>query len=106
MISGRSNAAIKGDASLTRVEKLAISSGTDLINDGRLQIDKDSAGNMLASAGLAEERIKGVVYILDFTGNVAIRLDTVLKAVEFPAGVTDLDTCLADVDGNNFTHLE
>jgi hypothetical protein len=31
-------------------------------------------------------------------------LDTVLEAEEFPAGVTDLDTSLTDVDGDNFTH--
>jgi hypothetical protein len=28
----------------------------------------------------------------------------VLEAEELPAGVTDLDTGLTDVDGNNFTH--
>jgi hypothetical protein len=28
----------------------------------------------------------------------------VLEAEELPAGVTDLDTGLSDVDGNNFTH--
>jgi hypothetical protein len=28
----------------------------------------------------------------------------VLEAEKFPAGVTDLDTTLADVDRNNFSH--
>jgi hypothetical protein len=28
----------------------------------------------------------------------------VLKAEELPAGVTDLDTSLTDVDGNDFSH--
>jgi hypothetical protein len=32
-------------------------------------------------------------------------LDTVLKTEEFPAGVTDLDTTLADMDANTLTHL-
>jgi hypothetical protein len=30
----------------------------------------------------------------------------VLKAVELPAGVTNLATSLANVDGKDFTHLE
>jgi hypothetical protein len=30
----------------------------------------------------------------------------VLKAEELPTGVTDLDTSLTDVDGNNFSHDE
>lgn len=29
---------------------------------------------------------------------------TVLKAIKLPAGVTDLDTSLTNVDGDNFTH--
>jgi hypothetical protein len=32
--------------------------------------------------------------------------DSVLEAVKLPAGVTDLDTGLTDVDGNDFTHVE
>jgi len=30
----------------------------------------------------------------------------VLQAVQLPAGVTDLDTGLADMDGDTFTHDE
>ena len=33
-----------------------------------------------------------------------LRLDTVLEAVQLPARVTGLDTGLADVDGDDFTH--
>jgi hypothetical protein len=29
----------------------------------------------------------------------------VFKAVKFPAGVTNLDTSLSDVDGNAFSHF-
>ena len=32
-------------------------------------------------------------------------LNTVLKAVELPAGVSDLNTGLSDVDRDNFTHF-
>jgi hypothetical protein len=36
--------------------------------------------------------------------HLAIGLDAVLKAVELPAGISDLDTGLADVDGDDLTH--
>ena len=36
----------------------------------------------------------------------SLRLDAVLEAVKLPARVTGLDTGLADVDGDDFTHGE
>ena len=39
-------------------------------------------------------------------GEDVLRLDPVLEAVELPARVTGLDTGLADVDGDDFTHGE
>lgn len=38
-------------------------------------------------------------------GHGAILLDAVLEAVELPAGVTDLDPGLADVDADDLPHL-
>jgi len=35
---------------------------------------------------------------------LAIRLDAMFQAVELPAGIADLDTSLADVDGDELTH--
>ena len=69
-----------------------------------LQIDEDGAGHVFAGAGLAEERVEGVVIGAHrlVTGHLAIRLDAVLQAVELPAGVTDLDTRLTHVDGDTF----
>ena len=40
------------------------------------------------------------------SSDLAIWLDAVLKAVELPAGVARLDAALADVDGDNLTHVE
>jgi len=37
---------------------------------------------------------------------MAVRLDSMLKTVEFPAGVSDLATSLADVDRDTLTHDE
>jgi hypothetical protein len=36
--------------------------------------------------------------------HLAVGLDAVLQAVELPAGISDLDTGLADVDGDHLTH--
>ena len=39
---------------LLRVEKLSVSSSSDLIDDSGLQIQEDSSGNVLSRSGLAE----------------------------------------------------
>ena len=38
--------------------------------------------------------------------HLTIGLDAMLQAVQLPASVTDLDTGLADVDGDHLTHAE
>jgi hypothetical protein len=37
---------------------------------------------------------------------LAIGLYAVLEAVKLPASITDLNTSLANVDGDDFTHVE
>ena len=62
---------------------------------------------MLAGPRLREECVEGVV--CDASGvvrwHLAIWLDTVLEAVELPAGAAHLDSGLADVDGDDLSHL-
>lgn len=41
------------------VEKLAIGTGADLVNGGRVQVHEDGARNMLAAARLGEEGLEG-----------------------------------------------
>ena len=85
---------------LLGMEQLSVGTGTDLIDDGRLEIEEDSAGDVLASTSLGEEGVESVVTTTDglIGGHLTVRLDTVLEAEELPAGVTDLDTGLTDVD--------
>ncbi|KAI8083403.1 uncharacterized protein B0P05DRAFT_53762 [Gilbertella persicaria] len=90
---------------LTRMEELSVSTSTDFINNSGFQIDHDSTRNMLTRAGFTEESVKGVITSLVFLGNVTIRLNTVFKTVKFPTGVTNLDTSLTNVNGNNFSHF-
>ena len=60
---------------------------------------------MLASSSLAEEGVERVVSTSDglVTGHLAIRLDSVLQTVQLPAGISDLDSGLADMDRDAFT---
>ena len=76
-----------------------------LTNDGWLEIYKHGSRDVLASPGLTEEGVEGVITTTNglVTGHLAIRLDTMLQAVQLPAGITDLDTSLTDVDRDTFT---
>ena len=63
---------------------------------------------MLASTRLTEEGVEGVVSSPNslVTWHLAIGLNAVFQAVEFPAGIADLDTSLANVDGDALTLWE
>jgi len=103
---------VVGSILLTRdellgVEQLAVGTGADLIDHSGLEIDEHSAGDVLAGTSLREEGVEGIITATDglVRGHLTIRLDAVLEAVKLPAGVTDLNTSLTDVDGDNFAHL-
>jgi len=82
------------------MEKLSVGSGSDLIDNSWLEIKEDGSWDVLASTGLREEGVESIIT----TSNGLVRwhltvwLDSVLEAEEFPAGVTDLDTGLTDVN--------
>jgi len=85
---------------LLGVEELSVGTGTDLIDDGGFEIEEDATGDVLASTSLGEEGVEGIITTTDslVRGHLTIRLDTVLEAEKFPAGVTNLDTGLTDVN--------
>ena len=82
------------------MEQLSVGSGSNFINDGWLKIKEDGSWDMLTSTSLGEEGVESIITTTDgFVGwHLTIWLDSVLKAEELPAGVTDLDTALTDVD--------
>jgi len=90
------------------VEELSVGAGSDLIDDGWLEIEEDATGNVLAGTSLGEEGVESIVATADSLvgGHLTVGLDTVLEAEELPAGVTNLDTGLTDVDRNNFSHCD
>ena len=91
---------------LLGVEQLAVGPGADLVDYGGLEVDEQSSGDVTTGTGFRKEGVEGVVlnYGAGFLGHGAVGVDAVLKAVEFPAGVTGLDTRLTEVDGDYFTH--
>ena len=61
---------------------------------------------MLASSCLTEEGVEGVIssHKVLVTWHQAMGLNAMFQAVELPAGIADLDTSLANVDGDALTH--
>ena len=93
---------------LLGVEELAVGTGADLVDDGGLQVNEDGTGHVLAGTSLREEGVEGIITAADglVAGHLPIGLNAVLKAIQLPARVTRLDTGLANVDGDNLTHVE
>jgi len=92
---------------LLGVEQLAVGTGSDLIDNSWLKIDKDGSWDVFSSSSFAEEGVEGIISTSDglVTWHLTIRLDTMLQAVELPASITDLDTGLTDMDGDALTHF-
>merc|ERR1719310_1593626 len=93
---------------LLRVEELTVGTGTDLINNSRFQVYKDGTRDVFASTSLTEESVEGVIATSNglITRHLTIRLDTVLQTVQLPACIANLDTGLANVDRDTFTHFD
>jgi hypothetical protein len=82
-------------------------SSSHFVNHSGLQVEKNTAGDVLASTSLGEKGVESVVAASNrgVGGHLAVRLDPVLEAVKLPAGISDLDSGLSDVDGDHFTHV-
>jgi len=79
---------------------LSVGSGSDFVNNGWFQIQEDGSWDVFSSSGFGEEGVEGIITSSDglVRWHLAVWLDSVFKAEKFPAGVTDLDTSLSDVD--------
>ena len=82
------------------MEELSVGSGSDLINNGWLEIEEDGSWDVLSGTSLGEEGVESIVATTNgLVGwHLTIGLNTVLEAEELPAGITDLDTGLSDVN--------
>ena len=97
---------LSGDQ-LLGVEELSVGSGSDFVDDSGLEIEEDGSGDVLSSSGFGEEGVEGIITATDgfVRGHLTIRLDSVFKTEEFPAGITDLNTSLTNVNGDNLSHV-
>ena len=89
------------------MEKLSVSSGSDLINDSWFEIEEDGSWDVLSGTSLREEGVEGIIATTDsfVRWHLTIRLNSVLETEEFPASVTDLNTSLTNVNGDNLSHV-
>merc|ERR1719263_2788634 len=90
------------------VEELSVGTSSDLIDNGWLEIEEDGSWDVFTSTSLGEEGVESIITTTDgFIGwHLTVWLDTVLEAEKLPAGVTNLDTGLTDVDRNDFSHCK
>jgi len=92
---------------LLRMEKLTVRSCANLIDHCGLQVDEDTPGDVLARSSLREEGVEGIIATTNsfVRWHLTIWLNAVLQAEQLPACVTDLDTCLTEMNANGLTHL-
>merc|ERR1719433_2003396 len=86
-----------------RVVHLRARAGADIIDNSRLQVNSDLARHELSGAGLLEESGEVRVFHLILLFHDTVVLNLVLGGVLLPHGVPELNSSLADADGNNFT---
>jgi hypothetical protein len=91
---------------LFRMEQLSVGTSTNFINNGRFQIDEDGSWDVFTSTSFGEKGVESIITTTDglIGRHLTIRLDTVFQTEQLPAGVTDLDTGLTDMDTKSFTH--
>jgi len=90
------------------VEELSVSTGTDLIYDSWFQVDEYGPGYVFTGSSFTEEGVEGVITTTYgfIRRHLAIGLDAMFQAVQFPTGITDLNTSLSDVDTDTFPHID
>lgn len=74
-------------------------------NDRWLEVYKDGTRYVFARSSITEKGGEWVIMATHWfmVGHLAIGLDTVFQTVQLPAGVTHLDTSLANVDRDTLT---
>lgn len=62
---------------------------------------------MLAGPRLTEEGVEGIVATTNglVAWHLTVWLDAMLQTIQLPAGIADLDTCLADVHRDALPHV-
>jgi len=116
------------------MEKLTVSTSTNFVDNGRLEINEDSPRDMLPSTSLAKESIERIVCNTNCSITAttqktriskifrstkqstkselgfiprhhSVRLDSMFETVKLPTRISDLDPSLSDVNAYDFSHL-
>lgn len=82
-----------------RVEEMVVGASVNSINDREFQVYKHCLWHMLVSACLTKKDVEEVTS----PTMVLVGQDVMFQAVELPVGIADLDTSLANVDGDALT---
>jgi len=90
------------------MEELSIGSSSNFINDSWFKIKEYASWNVLSSSSFREESVERVITSSNglVRGHLTIGLNTVFQTVQFPAGITDLNTGLTNMNGNTLTHVD
>jgi hypothetical protein len=71
---------------LLGVVELTVGTGADFVNDGWLEVNVHSTGDMFTSTSLREKGVEGIIASSDsfVRGHLSVRLDTVFEAEKLP----------------------
>ena len=89
------------------MEELAIESGPHFVNDSGFKVDKHITMDVVPGTSFTEKGVESIVTSTNslITKNLAMRLDAMLEAVKFSAGIANLDSGLTDVDRDALPHF-
>jgi len=92
---------------LVGVMETAVWASANLVDNTGLKINENRTRNKLSTAGFAEESAQRIVLVFfcNFFIDSSIRTNSVLKAEKFPGGVAGLNTSLANMNHNAFSHF-
>ena len=76
-----------------------------LTNYSRLKINKNCSWHVLSSSSFTEEGVERIIPATDgfITRHLAIRLNSMLQAIQFPASIANLYTGLSGMHRDTFT---
>ena len=76
-----------------------------LTDNSGFQVYEDSTRNVFSRSSFAEKGVKGIITTADgfVARHLAIRLNSMLQAVQLPTSISNLNSSLANVDRNTLT---
>ena len=76
-----------------------------LTDNSGFQVYEDSTRNVFSRSSFAEKCVKGIITTADgfVARHLAIRLNSMLQAVQLPTSISNLNSSLANVDRNTLT---